>query len=434
MTNNFSQGEHMNKLLQYMTECDEVPTTEITILEEDIQDAVDDSEQAGEVVDQAFQEIQSANDAIDSLYRVAGVIKDSVTDSTDTTTVRALTEIAIEQIYDSINVKMPQSLAMEADFLEGAKAAANKIKEHAVRIMAAIIEAFRKAVEWIGDYFKKVTSAAGRLESKVKSLNKRLGQVRGNPKNASFKDIGLARALSKGDDLIKRYKELSDLTEDAAKVAWSGEHVTLLNQIIEEFAKAELKDVTPVLKLVLRIPEVLEKTYGNIFKHGDELVKISDVYAREGTEVHTTSFLPGGYVGIMTTPDSLDTLRHLSFVIRRDEESVSSDAGDGVMKTLSLSDIKALLTIAMNISSEVQAYQDFESKLKSIPVKLTRAAEALKKTPAEMDKGHREILGAIAIMAPYIVRGIHGRVFGFATSCTNSILNYCEKSISEYEQ
>lgn len=423
----------MNKLLQYMTECDETSATDITIPEEDIQNAIDDSEQAGEVTDQAFQEIQSANDAIDSLYRVAGVIKDSITDSGDTATVRALTEIAIEQIYDSIDVKMPQSLAMEADFLEGAKAAASKIKEHAVRIMAAIIEAFRKAVEWINDYLKKVTSAAGRLESKAKSLNKRLGQVRGNPKNASIKDVSLARALDKGNDLVKRYKELSDLTEDAAKVAWSGEHVTLLNQIIEEFTKSELEDVTPIIKLVLRIPEALDKAYGNIFKHGDELAKISGVYAREGTEIHTTSLLPGGYVGIMTMPESLDALRHLSFVIRRDDEYVGSHTQDGSMKTLSLSDIKTLLTTAMNISSEVQAYQDFESKLKSIPLKLTRAAESLKKTPSEMDKGHREILGAIAIMAPYIVRGLHSRVFGFATSCTNSVLNYCERSISEYE-
>jgi hypothetical protein len=424
----------MNKLLQYVTECDEMSTVDITVLEEDVQDSVDDSEKAGEVIDQAFQEIQSANDAIDSLYRVAGIIGDSVVEDQNTSTVQALTEIAIEQIYDSINVKMPQSLAMEADFLEGAKAVASKIKEHAVRIMAAIIEAFRKAVEWISDYLKKATSAAGRLENKAKSLNKRLGQARGSPKNVSFKDVNLARALSKGDDLIKRYKELSDLTEDAAKVAWSGEHVTLLNQIIEEFAQAELKDATPIIKLVIRIPEALNKAYGNIFKHGDELARISDVYAREGTEVHTTSFLPGGYVGIITMPESLDTLRHLNFVIKRDEESVNNNTGDGTMKTLSLPDIRTLLATAINISSEVQAYQDFESKLKSIPVKLTRAAEALKKTSSEMDKGHREVLGAIAIMAPYIARGIHSRVFGFATSCTNSILNYCEKSIAEYEQ
>lgn len=422
----------MNKLLQYVAECDDTPSI-VVILEGDVQEAVTEVEESGVVVDQVFDDIQSANNAIDSLYRIASVIKDNVTEDGNTATVQSLAEIAIEQVYDSLNMRLPQTLSMEADFLEGAKAVATKIKEHAVRIMAAIVEAFRKAVDWISDYLKKVTGAAVRLENKAKELNKKLGQLSSEPKNVTFKDMNLARALSKGEDLSQRYVELRDLTSKAFEISWRGEHVTLLNQIIEKFIAEESKDITAVMKLVLRIPDVLEKTYGGIFSNNAEAINITDEYSRDDTNTYTTGFLPGGYVGILMLPIGLDALRHLNFVIRRDEEAVSSDAGDGTMKTMSLLQTKLLVETAGVICSTIRVFHDFESKLKQTSLKLTKAVDALKKTSAEMDKGHREVLGAIAIMAPYLTRGIHSRVFGFATSCTNNVLRYCEKSLEQYE-
>jgi hypothetical protein len=423
----------MNKLLQYITECDEPKDDSVVILEGDVQTSVTESEQAGEVVDKAFDEIQSANKAIDSLYRVAGAIKDGITETTDTATVTALAEIAIEQIYESIGLEFPQTLSMEADFLEGAKTVASKIKDHAVRIMAAIVEAFRKAVDWISDFVKKVSNAAKHLENKAKALNKRLNSLSGKPSNASFMDRGLSKALSKGEDLSKRYKELAELVGDAYKVDSKGDHVILLNSIVEEFANAEAKDITATLKLVARFPEVIDKAYGNIFKHSQEIGKIADIYVKAGTDVYTTDLLPGGYVGIMTVPTSLETLRHLSFVIRRDDDVASEDAGDGTMKTLSISEIKILCGMVEKVCYDIATYHHFESVLKSTSVKLTKALEVLKKTPTDMNPSHREVLGAIAIVAPYIARGIHSRVFGFATSCSNSVLSYCEKSIEQYE-
>jgi hypothetical protein len=422
----------MNKLLQYVAECDKPTDDSVVILEGDVQTAVDESEQAGEVVDKAFNEIESANRAIDSLYRVAGIIKDSVVTDENQATVVSLTEVAIEQIYDSIGVEFPQTLSMEASFLEGARNVASKIKDHAVRIMAAIIEAFRKAVDWVGDYIKKVTNAAKHLKNKAEKLVNSASKISGSPRNTSFVDHGLSKSLSKGDDLINRYKELSGLVADAYRVDSAGLHITLFNQIVDEFASAENKDVTAVLKLVMKFPEVLDKAYGNIFKHTREIGSISDVYSKEGTDVYTTDLLPGGYVGIMIMPTDLESLRHLNFVIRRDDDAASKDAGDGVMKTLSTQSIQSLLTMVHMVCRNISTYHDFEAKLKATSTKLTKALDVLKKTPSDMDKGHREVLGAIAIVAPYLAKGIHSRVFGFATSCSNAVINYCEKSINQY--
>lgn len=425
----------MNKLLKYVAECDEVVGEGTVILEGDVQESVSQAEEAGSILDKAFDEIQSANKAIDSLYRVANVVKDSVVVSEGQETLVSLTEVAIEQIYESLDMQLPQTLSMEADFMEGVKTVASKIKDHAIRIMAAIIEAFRKAIDWIGDFINRVSDAAGKLESKAKTLSNRLSKVtRGQPRNTSFKDSNLSRALSGGEDLIKRYKEVSELVKDTASVAFKGEHIALLNKIIEEFVNSQNKDVTAVLKLVTKLPEVLDKAYGNIFKHTGEIGHVTDPYVREGTSVYTTSLLPGGYVGIMTVPNDLDSLKYLNFVIRRDDEASSKDAGDGTMKTLDASEIKSLLDTAIGICSDISTFHHLQSALKMTSVKLTKAAEMLKKNTHEMDKGHREVLGAIAIVAPYIAKGIHSRVFGFATSCSNAVINYCQKSIDQYEK
>lgn len=421
----------MNKLLRYIAECD-VTQDDVVILEGNVQDSITDAEQASSIVDQVSEEIRLANNAVDSLYRLANVVENSVTGDENTVAFN-FTEVAIEQIYDTLNMQKPKSLSMEASFLEGVSSAAEKIKDHAVKIMAAIIEAFRKAIDWISDYLKKVTSAVNRIENRNKALQKRLNDITGSPKVTEFSDKNLARALGKSGSLISSYQSLVELVNNSARVSKQGEHVFLFNRIVDEFTKSENKNIDAVLKLVIKVPDVLNKTYSSVFKHNSDDISINNAYAREGTEVNTTEYLPGGYLGILLLPMDLDSLKHLNFVIRRDEEEAVINAGDGKMDVLGWSDIKILLRMTALICSEIKSYRDFESKLKTMSDRLTKSVEAMKNTSKDMLSHHREVLGAVAILAPHIAKGVHSRVFGFAMSCSNSVLNYCEKSIEQYE-
>lgn len=432
----------MNHLLRYTQECMTPAEPTEVILEGDVQEAVVQVNEAGEKVEDAEHQIRTANDAVNSLYVLASTIEESVRrGSTEAgaevvpmdPAAQAAVEVALEQIYNSIGLSKPVSLSLEAGFLDNAKEGAAKIKDHAIRILTAIVEAFRKAMDWITDYLAEATGAANRLGKYAEQLRREVLKIRGNgqAQQAEFSNKPLAKALSKGQDLAKRLDNLLELVDDARRVA-VGQHVTLMNEIIEDFAAAEKKDVDAMLKLVVRFPEVLNKTYDGVFAHGNELADVDPVFAPEGTEVYTTDYLPGGYLGVLVLPEALDTLRHLKFAIRRDDAAADEEAGDGVMKTLTRDQMDELLNIVITICEKIKGFQSAERKLREFSGKLTKSVEQLKKAPREMSQSDRELLGTVAIMAPYIAKGIHSRVFGFAVGSAGAVTKYVAQSLKQY--
>lgn len=417
-----------NNLLQYVQECADEQAN-VVILEGQVQSAIDEAREAEVIVDQTDEDLRSANAAIDSLYRLAGAIEEGVSnDGPANQTLAAVTEVALEGIYSSIGMQKPRTLSLEADFLDNLKNGAEKIKEHAVRILAAIIEAFRKAVDWIADYVKKATSASAAIGKYAEKLRAEARKTKNANVAAHIQDKNLAKALSGEGTLASRYKNVTELVKDARDTALGG-HVHLLNEIIDDYADSEAKDIDAVLKVALGLIDVLGKTYSGVFEHEDELLDVADAYKKPGTDIYTTDFMPGGYLGILVMPKGLDSLRHLNFLIRRDDDEAEKQAGDGKLATLTLKEIDELLGAVIETTRVITNFQMHENRLREISGKLTKAVDKLKKTPKEMNQQHRELLGVIAIMAPYIAKGIHSRVFGFATGCSKAVVSYCEKSL-----
>lgn len=427
----------MNHLLRYTKESEVLQETQPTevILEGDIQEDAIGVQEAADRVEQAEQDIRIGNDAVNSLYVLADAVETGVSDGASVAVNAPVVEVALEQIYSTLGMTKPASLSMEAGFTDNAKEFAGKIKDHAVRIMAAIIEAFRKAMDWISDFISEVTNASTRLSKYARQVEAEVAKVssrKATPGNVSkqIDNKPLAKALSEGKDLAKRVDNLTSLVDDAVRVA-NGEHITLLNTIIDDFANSKDKDTDAMLKLALRIPDVLEKTYSNVFTHTNELVDVNKAFAPEGTTGYTTDWLPGEYLGILVLPDSLAALRHLKFVIRRDTDE---DAGGSSLPTLSLKEMKQLLDSVIAICDSVSRFRAIHGKLADFSKKLTKSVDVLKKAPRELSQGDRELLGAIAIMAPYVAKGIHGRVFGFAVSNCRDVVKYCVKSLEQYDQ
>lgn len=420
----------MNHLIRYTQESEtlqDAAQAEV-ILEGDIQDDAVSVSEAAEKVEQAEQDIRIGNDAVNSLYVLADAVETDEPEASVSAVNSALVEISLEHIYNTLGMSKPASLSLEAGFTDNAKEFAGKIKDHAVRILTAIIEAFRKAMDWINDFVAEVTNASSRLSKYAKQVEAEISKVSSKSDvSGSIDNKPLAKALASGKDLVKRVDNLAGLVDDAYRVA-DGNHIALLNQIIDEFAGSEVKDADAVLKLALRIPDTLEKTYGGIFSHTNELADVDKVFAPEGTTAYTTDWLPGEYLGILVLPDSLATLRHLKFAIRRDTDEVSSDS----LPVLSVKDMKQLLSDVVAICDSITRFRTTHGKLVDFSKKLTKSVEALKKAPRELAQADREMLGAIAIMAPYVAKGIHSRVFGFAVGSCRDIVKYVSKSLEQY--
>ncbi len=421
----------MNHLFRYNQQIEQneqgsMSAEDVVILEGEVQESVESVASAAETLQCAEQDIMSAGQAVDSLYALADAVEQSVDRNPSTD---AVVEVALEHIYQSIGFDKPRSLSMEAGFADSVKDKADKIREHATKILAAIIEAFRKAIEWVKDYVSEATNAAQRLNKYAKKLRYDLsksGEIRGN----NFTDKSLAKALGDVGQLTKRVENLADLVKDASRSSLFGGHIALMNELIDGYVKAEDKaSVETLIKLAMGIPDVLKKAYDGIFSHEDELIQVSEHYAPKGTSTYSTDYLPGNYLGVLVLPDGLDTLNYLSFNIRRDNEEAEKEAGNGVVKALTAKEIKHYLEAVIAITDDIINFRSMDGELKRVVAKLTAATEQLKTSPKEMTKEDRQMLKAISVMAPYVAKGIHSRVFGHAVQSCQALLKYCVKSM-----
>lgn len=303
----------------------------------------------------------------------------------------------------------------------------DKLKE----IWAAIVAALKKAAQWVVDNFNKYFGAAEKLQKRAEAITTKAEGLSGKKKKEQkltseslFKSL---QTTGKADNVAKTIAEVSGVVE-ATFTTVSGEYMKTTETVIKalEDGKGDVSSVA--------------------IKKGSATPGL-DAYgaAPEGMGFYRSDELPGGMALVQVVPvadlsgvPALEAYGRQETSIRPFNPKASDRLGD----TLPVLDAAAIITIAKavdGIGGAIVAGRKLQKQLGDELKKATSAAEKFSSNVAkdndsskELKESARAIQRATSNMARILVGGPVS-VVSYASRTASAALNYCEKSISQYE-
>lgn len=151
------------------------------------------------------EQVEEAADVAEGLDEVADVLAAAPEGELTDAAVK-LAAVAAESLFDRVGY----AVALEdADGkLDSGKSLLDKITDGAKAIWEKIIQAIDKAREWLTGFFLKLLDRSGRVKKNALALAQKLGDLEGQPKEKTFTNGALAARLQTGN--AKLPKRISD--------------------------------------------------------------------------------------------------------------------------------------------------------------------------------------------------------------------------------
>jgi hypothetical protein len=370
------------------------------------------------------EQLDKAVNVVVKLNNISEVV-DAQPDDEDASDVDShILEIALEGLYQELGVKLPHRLSMEAQADTSWKERGSRIKEQILELLRAIAEVLRRTYDHLRVYLQKVFALAARMERFAAQELRRVRGLTGSPNTTGYSNERLSRAVTTPDATVMvGYERLFTLVEDAERSATSGfaqKVADMVNAYVEGKDTSSLTD---------EFPRLFEKTFSGIFEHDASNAIIERVGAPEGVTVHTTAYLPGGYLGVIGVPDTTDDLGKFIFAIRRPEDHEDPEA---TLKVLTLDDIRWALDSIVKTCSKIRRFEVMEKRQGSMVSLLDKAASRLKNSEDKYSDEDKKFLRALARVAPTLARGIHQQTFTFALSSFRALIEHCQHSAAHY--
>lgn len=387
------------------------------------------------LVEDGNDQMDEALVSIDRIEELAAIVERKPAGEEVTSTEVAIVEASLENIYDSLGVKRPRGLGLE-EGAGGVGAFVSRVKEQVIRLFYAIVDVFKRAYAWLRDLFDKLTDAAGRYGKRADALKQQLAKAGDELTAETYQNTNIYQRLNTYHfSLGEAYENLVELVKDSVKVA-NGKQVEVLNKLIDDYASSNMTDHAAQVKLIEGFPKVLETAYNGVFTETFEGAEVHNPI--KGVTVHSTDLLPANYVGALWLPDAVDTLEHFDFKlvqIKLDEQgaTIATDPKGG-MKVADKKEVAGLLENTKKICDAIKAFRSEERKLASIPERLTKSIDKLKKSnDLTISDEQKVFLRTLVKMAPALVRGIHQRTFPFALRAADAVMDHCEASMKNYK-
>lgn len=413
---------NMTRKTLYEISLEHEDDNEVTLVDvaNDIQEVVESQVECGNYATQ----LDKAVNVVIKLNNISNVV-DLQPDEDDVTDVDAhILEIALEGLYQDLGVKLPRRLSMEAQAETSWKERGNRIKEQMLELLKAIGEVLRRTYAHLRIYLEKVFALAARMERFAAQELRRVRGLTGSPNTTSYVNERLSRIVTTPDaSVLNGYERLFTLVEDAERSATSGFAMKVADMVN---AYVEGKDVN---SLSSEFPRLFEQTFSKIFEHDPSNSIIERVGAPEGVSVHTTGYLPGGYLGVIGVPETTDDLGKFIFAIRRPEDH---EEPESTLKVLALDDIRWALDSIVKTCSKIRRFEVMEKRQGSMVSLLDKAAAKLKHSEDKYSEEDKKFLRALARVAPTLARGIHQQTFSFALNSFRGLIEHCQHSAGHY--
>lgn len=372
---------------------------------------------------------QVNQDQTDASNLLAGVDKMEEVEATATAVVEPgepvppettrMIEIAMESIYRSMKIKPPARMALEA---EDGKPSGTTILEHvreAIRkLIAAIAQAVRKAVAWVGDLIASMSEEAARLEMAALTLNREVLPLL--PISAE-KVVKVSPQLSKRlyvpfGTTVSGVSDVSVFVSAAAKSAL-GDHLDKLAAGMDKLiTNPQAKNLDEMLA------GAIEDAYSGVFQR-DVRFHLG-VEAPMGCKLYITNHMVGGNVAMGIIPDNADGLRHLKFF------SAKGELPDTVPDLIALNRGEAgwMLKHVISMMATVRQFQGRKAKLNDFSRKLDATLKRVNDVKAEFPEETRKFIKDVLHVAPVLVKGLHTEAFKIGINVSRAALDYVVKS------
>jgi hypothetical protein len=186
---------------------DDTPEVEINIGTEVPAEVEAQAAEVAEDASEIHDETQAMEDAVadaETLDMIADTAEQSVEEGEGMDPVAAeIAEVAVESIYARLGVSRRAMPSLESFGSSGSRKSATRIavedwKETVKKVWEAVKKFFINIWEKIKAFFANVFNAFRSLDKAAKSMKARVEEIKGEPKEKTFKDKSLAKGLGRG--------------------------------------------------------------------------------------------------------------------------------------------------------------------------------------------------------------------------------------------
>lgn len=162
-------------------------------------DMIDIAEDVAEQ-DTAADDLEETEEVAEALESIADALAVSAANGgMDKYSAQAV-GIATQYLYDRVGIRAKAMPALESfggtsSRIGATQLAMEEIKEQIKKIWEAIVNAIKKSIQWIKDFYVKVTQSFDKLEARAKSIAEKAGKVTGEQKTTELTKEGIFKAL-----------------------------------------------------------------------------------------------------------------------------------------------------------------------------------------------------------------------------------------------
>jgi hypothetical protein len=392
--------------------------------------------------EQEISAVEDGEEVKEALESISDALKISAANGGLDKHAAAVVGIATQYMYNRVGYKAKAMPALEsfggtASRVSATQLAMEGIKDSIRKIWQAIVKGYKRIIAWAAKHWNKVFGAAERMQRRAKAIAKAADELGGKKqKQSSFEDESLVKALYVGSSMPSDMKgALSKLKEVTGNIISKADATIVssdsLVEALGDTSGNKLDNIkVPALAINYKVSVEADKVYG----------------ASEGMVWRLSDELPGGVVYAERGPnDEVSGLEALALFgkVKRGIRPAPNTKVPSTTKvtTLNAGQIEAVAKVVEEIGSDVQAFRNKTAKLDELMNKAVKAAEkagatADKEATTDEEKAERGNAKALQSAAGNIGNYLMG---GFSTVTSNAIrtgqaaLNYCDKSINQYE-
>ena len=403
-------------------------------------DLIEVTEEAAAQSDEAAQ-TEEAGEVVEALESIAEAMKLSAANGgLDKHAAHAI-GIATEHMYQRVGLKTSSMPALESfggtsSRVGATKLAMEDIKEQAKKIWAAIVAAFKRAIQWAIDFYNKIFGAWEKLEKRADALATKADGVTGTAKEKTFENERLAGALNIGGTVPANVMEHVKSLQELCATLSNADRLKLYEVTLESMSAT---DAEKEFAKKYALPAFSAGGIDGSALSNPESLGFNPPKA--GLSIYRSKELLGGKA--LITRANSKALVGEEAITAFSGFNAGVEAFDPKAKELSKKDLPVLTTAAAEeiakavskVSVEGRAYRNKLGKTTEMKKKMTALAEKMAKDAGSAEGEAVENFKAMQKVASNFARTIDqpaGSVSVYALGTSKALLDYVEESLKQY--
>lgn len=248
--------------------------------------------------------------------------------------------------FNQLGIPSTESFKLRSNRIALGKQTVEALNVSAKSIWKSIVDAIKKSIEWVRNFFNKIFGAAERLEKRARALKDSTTSLTGKAEETNLENDSLYNAVRVNGQPVTT-AQIQGITATAKKIFAEQKRVT------DAFAKIELSSATLPAK-----PRAGD--YGMNAAPGPVAKRVT---AETGVLVFVTDRFPGESVVFLAVPSatqgaSVKDAGEYSAKIRAGSVNLSDKKDEGkALKVLAIEEIRGMAEAIENAASEIGEYK-----------------------------------------------------------------------------